>query len=260
MIQFDIKRFEKLVRWTLTLDKRYYVKRTLQYFVIFTMIFLLFGWANSNMENGKPAYYNDIFLIILFLAFGFIVMGAGYMFYPMKGTYDRRTLTLLPASNQEKYLIRYATWLLLLPCALAAFLAADLVQYAVLSLSGKEGVMFETRYIADMLSSSPDMPEENVPRLVWAVVFLFLWLHSFFAVGVTFFHSHEFALLLTTLVLIAGWMLVSTILGGYQNLNALWWNHHGLFNRLFLVLTVVNFWLSYRLFCRWQVAGKYVNI
>lgn len=259
MIQFDIKRFGKLARWSLTLDMRFYVKTLLTWFAAVLLLFLAFGF--QNWEKGHQNVYYILFITTCYSVLLLTVMGPVYMFYSMTGPHDRRTLHLLPASNLEKYLMRYASSLVLLPGFLLLFFASDVLQYAFFSMLGKEGVMLETQFFAEKVALLfQDVPESNVSSLPRTLGCLLLWVHSVYAVGATLFRSHKYSWVLTTLVLIAGWMLLSTILGGYQNLNALWWNHHGLFNRLFLVLTVVNFWLSYRLFYRWQVAGKYVNI
>ena len=42
MLQFNFNRFRKLVRWSLTMDRRWFVKNTLSWLVVFTLIFLFF--------------------------------------------------------------------------------------------------------------------------------------------------------------------------------------------------------------------------
>ena len=40
MNNFSIDRFGKLVRWSLTMDRRWFVKNTLSWLVVFTLMFL----------------------------------------------------------------------------------------------------------------------------------------------------------------------------------------------------------------------------
>ena len=100
-----------------------------------------------------------------------------------------------------------------------------------------------------------DMPLSYRMNFVW----LFVWLHSLYAVGATFFRFRKNNWIATSLVVIVVGMLLSAIAGHWQNVNMFWWNNHDFFNQLFLILVVVNFWLSYRFFCRIQVIGKFVN-
>jgi hypothetical protein len=162
-------------------------------------------------------------------------------------------LLMLPASNLEKYLMRYASWIILLPIQLAAFFAADLIQYVFGLVVGHEQVKLVTSAVIEFCQS--DMPLSYRMNFVW----LFVWLHSLYAVGATFFRFRKNNWIATTLVLIVVGILLSAIAGHWQNVNMFWWNNHDYFSLLFPVLFVVNFWLSYRLFCRIQVIGKYVN-
>ena len=56
MIQFNIHRFGKLARWSLTKDKRYYVKTFLQLLVIMLLIFLFFTEMVNTNEVPNPQY------------------------------------------------------------------------------------------------------------------------------------------------------------------------------------------------------------
>ena len=43
MIQFNVKRFAKLARWSLTNDRKYYVKNFLWVLVVLTLMFVGFS-------------------------------------------------------------------------------------------------------------------------------------------------------------------------------------------------------------------------
>ncbi len=79
--------------------------------------------------------------------------------------------------------------------------------------------------------------------------------HSLYALGATFFRTRKFNWVPTTLVIILLSIVPNTQVSPAEatttdilitNLVALCW-------------VVLNFWLSYRLFCRQQVIGKFIN-
>jgi hypothetical protein len=163
-------------------------------------------------------------------------------------------LLMLPASNLEKYLMRYASWIILLPIQLVAYFSADLLQYVFGLAVGHEQVRLVTNAVIESFQS--DMPLSYRMTFVW----LFVWLHSVYAVGATFFRFRKNNWIATTLVLIVVSLLLSAIAGQWSYVNMFWWNNHYFFNLAFPLLAVVNFWLSYKLFCRQQVIGRFFNI
>jgi hypothetical protein len=252
MIQFNLQRFIKLARWTLTVDKKYHIKSFFQNLVIFTLVFVFFTSITFTVSQQAANYLPCSITAIVAFAVT-LVLGSSFMFYSMSGKHDMQRLLMLPASNLEKYLMRYASWIILLPIQLAAFFAADLIQYVFGLVVGHEQVKLVTSAVIEFCQS--DMPLSYRMTFVW----LFVWLHSLYAVGATFFRFRKNNWIATTLVLIVVGILLSAIAGHWQNVNMFWWNNHDYFNQLFLILVVVNFRLSYRFFCRAQVIGKFVN-
>lgn len=254
MIQFNLQRFAKLARWTLVRDRRYYRKHFLQVLVMGTLMMTVFGvYMGNDPHNG----YDTCVFVVIVSILASTVMGAGYMFLSMDGRYDRQTLLMLPASNLEKYVMRYATWILMLPLSVAAFMIADGVQYVVNVMLGHEWVQTVTGFIAEI--DYNHLFGQQPRRTLLALFMLMLWIHSMYAVGATLFRSAKYSWILTSVVLIAGYLLLICFVT-WTTLNCFWWNNHGMFNLLFLCLTVLNFWLSYRLFCRQQVKGRFVNV
>ena len=255
MIQFNFNRFVKLARWSLTNDKRYYVKSFLQMLVIMLFGFLFFPMMNSNHASGYTM--SCIMVVAAFMVT--IVLGSSYMFYSMEGKHDMQNLLMVPASNFEKYLMRYSSWLILLPLHLVAFLGADLLQYVIYWLIGREEVMFVTVAMVEMISDTwHKMPAELHAPLVVSMFFAIAWLHSCYALGATFFRSKKYNWVATTIVIILIALVQLAIFPDSKEV----------INRMPTVMEVliavvwiiVNFWLSYRLFCRNQVIGKFVNV
>jgi hypothetical protein len=256
MIQFNINRFGKLARWSLTNDKKYYTRSFLQVFAMLMLVFLSFTGIIIRMSNVAPNYQACGVVVIMMFAIN-IIIGPSLMFYSMTGKHDRQSLLMLPASNFEKYLMRYSSWILLLPLYAIAFLSADLIQYLVHVIMGHDFAMFVTSKLLDYIHVMKAIP---LSKSNWLDIAIFLfWLHSLYALGGTFFRSRKFNWVLTTIVFIAFcivcmWSFDTDIKSKPQT-----WTH-GVMEALYFVWALVNFWLSYKLFCRTQVIGKFVNL
>ena len=113
MIQFNLQRFIKLARWTLTVDKKYHIKSFFQNLVIFTLVFVFFTSITFTVSQQAANYLPCSITAIVAFAVT-LVLGSSFMFYSMSGKHDMQRLLMLPASNLEKYLMRYASWIILL--------------------------------------------------------------------------------------------------------------------------------------------------
>ena len=267
MIQFDFNRFGKLARWSLVNDKSYYVRTFLQMVAVLTLAFLFFTMeGNGTMRFDGKEYTSDHYTPCLFISlYVFIitfVIGPSLMFYSMKGKHDRQTLLMLPASNLEKYLMRYSTWILLVPILFLAFFAADLIQYVVNWLVGRDYTTFVTTHFLfneHLVSWRTHVWNELSEDGAFNHYFTALWLHSVYALGATFFRSHKFNALFTTIVVLVGLLGWIWLFGG-ESKEVVASSSYTVDYIIWSALTVLNFWLSYKLFCRTQVIGKYVNV
>ena len=261
MLQFNFNRFGKLVRWSLTMDRRWFVKNTLSWLVVFTLMFLFFTCvARFNDQPASLPSYGACTSMVLFTTVAILVLGPTMMFNSMRGKHDDQRLMTLPASNLEKYLMRYSYWLLLLPSFVGSFVVADLLQYLVNWLLGHEGRMLVMQYMG-----SPQLNIGAVPRPVGVcIVLTFVWLHSCYAVGATFFRSHKHSWILTSVALIAFGIILGS-LWPHDEMSRSISSHTAInlvrvWDVIYIFLIALNFWLSYRFFCRQQVIGKYVNV
>ena len=181
------------------------------------------------------------------------------MFSSMMGKHDLQTLLMLPASNFEKYLMRYATWLVLLPLYLVAFFVADLTQYLVNVLLGNDYVMFVTQKVCNIFTAEADLPTR-----LWVSIFVTgFWLHSCYTLGGTFFRSHKYAWILTTIALIVLLVIQSSFFSysDYQEMKKeVTTMDYDVMDFINLAWAVLNFWLSYRIFCRTKNIARFVNI
>lgn len=255
MKQFNIQRFVKLVCWSLAIDRSWFLGSVVRYVVTMTLMFLFFTFMVNfdSHNNGMQAY--QVCAVLSFVAL-VIWMVFGFTMRPAWTRNDDQRLLMLPASNLEKYLMRYSYWLLLVPFFLLSFAIADGVQFVVNTLLGHEWASSVIGYMANsqMFAHFP-----NQDKLFFGFFILGLWVHSLYTVGGSFFRAHKYCWILTSVVLVAAYMLLAA-LNLFQMINLSWWKYIGYYNLLFLVLTLFNFWLSYWLFCRQQLIGKFVNI
>ena len=263
MVQFNLNRFGKLARWSLTNDKKYHIKSFFQNLVIFTLVFVFFTSVDVKWNQQNANYFPCSLAAIVAIGVT-LILGSSFMFYSMDRKHDMQTLLMLPASNLEKYLVRYASWIILLPIQLVAFFAADVVQYVYGLVVGHEELRFVTSAVMDMLGNMwHQIPAEKHYVVVIGLALLAVWLHSVYALGATFFRSRKFNGVLSMLVIILIGMLILWLT---PDQSALQYDEKSstqefvMGNVIYIGWILLNFWLSYRLFCRTQVIGKFVNL
>ena len=264
MIQFNLKRFGKLACWTLTNDKRYFIKSFLQMFVILLLIFLFFTML-VNGNSADPHGYKSCTISIMAILGVDIIVGPALMFYSMEGKHDMQTLMMLPASNFEKYLVRYAHWLVLLPCYLVTILGADLIQYLIHLVAGHDYARFVTSVlindvIGDTLMTSAEVSH---PRFLSTLIVLVIWFQSLYALGATLFRTRKFNWVITTMAIILLGIVIYKIQGVVEAVsldNNSTTMDYAVGYGIYLVWVILNYWLSYRCFCRTQVISKWVNL
>ena len=263
MIQFSIHRFGKLAKWTLTNDKSFYTKQAMTMLAVTMFIFVVsttgFFQVGSMSEHGASHAYQTCTIATVAAFLITIITGPSWMFSSMKGRHDLQTLLMLPASNFEKFLMRYATWLVLLPLYLAAFFVADLTQYLVNVLLGNDYVMLVAQKVCNIFTAEADLPTR-----LWVSIFVTgFWLHSCYTLGGTFFRSHKYAWILTTIALIVLLVIQSSFFSysDYQEAkNDVTTTDYAIMDFITLAWAMLNFWLSYRIFCRTKNIARFVNI
>ena len=268
MIQFNLNRFGSLAKWSLTNDKGFYLKQALTIFVVLTLLFLYFTTSHFTftMNGAKQNYVPCCFSVIIMIMIT-VITGPSWMFSSETGDHERQALLMLPASNFEKYLMRYSTWIILLPLYIVGFFAADLVQYLVNVLSGHEGAFLTVKMvdvygiINNSINNSFEGSEVQKWRFLHGMIIFAIWLNSLYALGGTFFRSRKFSWVLTTVAIIVLIMLFETVCPeGSDDNKGFTMREVVVWDVIYAAWIIVNFWLSYRLFCRQQVIGKFVNL
>ena len=252
---FNYQRFCRLARWTWAIDRPSTRKSFLAALSCIVVIFQIpnFFWlmTSSDVERDFPV----IFASFWFLAA--IVISGGMMFYSFKDHRDGfRELHLLPASNLEKFILRYLmTVLVQLAICLIAFLISDVLQYLVGWLTGREPL---TWIVSDIFHDWGTVSENSYTASGIALLSIILWLHTFLLLGCNFFRNIKFswafgilAALLIFMILIA--VVPADVIKFFTHDQPL------LLAAILVVLSIANVILAYRLFCRRLHIARFIN-
>jgi len=236
-------------------------------FVVLLLIFLFFTMLVKINGSYDNSYLSCAISVVAVLGSN-IIMGPALMFYSMEGKHDMQALMLLPASNLEKYLIRYVQWLILLPIYLVAIFGADLLQYLIHLMAGHDYgrsvlSVLVNDFVGGIIFSPSDASEASHPRFILSLTVIVIWAQSLYALGATLFRSRKFNWIITTVAIILLGLLFYKVAGYVEFIQL---NDHSpavdyaVGYGFYLVWTVINYWLSYRQFCRTQVIGKFINV
>ena len=263
MNDFSIKRTSNIARLLWPMYKAEFIKRTLVIFAIASLYMVI-----NSYTRGLKYGFSDMskiyeFVGVLYIGvFAGCIFSPGAMFYPyskIKEKYQNRGLLMLPASNLEKYITHYAfTWLSAIGI-LCGMVIADLMQYAVHAMMGHEGAMLMIQDLVQGNLLERIIGNVNTSLVLFSWGAIAVWLHSVFALGATFFKSYKQGINLTISLLFVFGLLIFTLFG-FGIVVETWWNNVLLFNVMFLLLTPVNFLLSYYFFCRQQITARFINI
>lgn len=258
MNSFSFDRFLRFARWTLEGDKRYYIKTSVQLSVVLAFLYLVYTSA------GDGDYRACTFMTWVMLA-AIVIAGGNYMFHSFEQKDSMRQLLVVPASNLEKFIMRYSTWILVLPLFVLSICVADGIQYVVNMVRQ----MPDTTSVVGRMMDQVATKDFHLPL---GLFLLCLWLHSFILLGVNFFRSRKFAWVFTLLAILLLMVLVLMPMGAFTGssrglfyqIGFLMGNFTKAFENVIgivasLLLTALNTWLAYRLFCHWQLRGRFVN-
>ncbi len=264
MNDFSIKRTTNIARLLWPTYKADIIKKNLAMaaaLVSLCMLAASYGYVQKHGFLDMNRIYEIIEFQYLCPLVGFIAFPI-CMFYPytkIKEKYQNRGLLMLPASNLEKYITHYAfTWLNFLSIA-GGILIADILQYAVHTMMGHEGARLMIQELVQGRLLERIIGNENTSLVLFSWGTIAVWLHSVFALGATFFKSYKQGVNLTLSLLFVFGLLIFALFG-FGIVVETWWNNVQFFNAMFLLLTPVNFLLSYYFFCRQQITARFINI
>ncbi len=265
MEKFNWNRFGALAKWTYYAEQKSFIKMTSILFFCLFAIFEINSIGNANT--------NGLVVSSIFTFFTMQIVGASLNFASMKEKEDRVTYLMIPASNLEKYIMRFLYVTLGFAISfLIALLTADVLRIIFLLISG-HGIcgsvfieFFKSLFNSTIFANHVWINGQSVSQVMYPLaMFLTLccaWFHSIYLLGGSFFRRN--AWLFTTISMILGGIIFGWVVSvlPYENFNL---NDHDtvayIFSVIFIVLIIFNYYASYKLFTRMQVINnKWTNV
>lgn len=246
-----------MLNWTFSHDRQEWIHHILSAALGLS---LCFAFIRFSVTESNDTHF-DIFppIIIMFLIIDGVITASG-MHYAMKTDDDWRSLTMLPASNLEKFLTRYLSSLSAAVGILLTIPLGDAVQYLTSLIYDAPNAQSVLAYAYNTTAFSSMTKFEH-----WSSIILsFLAIHSMYLLGANFFRTRKYSWVFTSIVL---WLLSAIIAG------VIYWRTDG-FNvtgagfkvtswsgtLMNIAIIIICYWLSFRLFCRRQLIAKYINL
>jgi len=267
---FNSRRFWQVLKWTVISEK----KSILTAFVALTVAFLAiqlfscFTIFDLSHGLGSEATYAGMGVCTALIGF----MGAYYdsgVLGNARTSRQRATALMLPASNLEKFTARIVyCCLIMLALLYVAVLAATGVRMLLELIAGHQDIVSGLSMLTGLEMDGSEMEISFFTYLAFTC-----WFSSLFILGGVFFSKRPFVwtnvtLFVGTLLLFTLFFYIATWIGE-DNLKRFFMNFKGMSIETFeliadLVLTaftVLNIWISYRLFCRLQIVQhKWFNV
>lgn len=280
----DFHRLAMVLRWDALSNWKKYVRNTLGLAFVFSFICI---WYQFNMRSNGYVTYNDVkdlylgsvsglFMFISFIIFFFC---GSRIFINMKTKASRSLFLMLPATNMEKFTSRLLYTVLGTSLMIvASWMIADIIQF-VFSLfltPGMQGSLvgtaFEELFLKNNFDSSHFVVRNGTSVLGQTfpvgmfLLSLTIFTHSFFTLGGTVFRKSATLLticssfiLMFLMALISSFVDDDVLVHFVQSMqpNTFGW----LMVNVFLLLSVFNYWASYKLFTHMQIINnKWFNV
>ena len=257
MKNFDYNRFLQTLKWNIITEKKTLFTHSLAFVAAFLLIQLFYICVvNMFQEPSRSGMVSVIAFtdsVVLFLTAYY----ASGILGNARTKEQRTTMLMLPACNAEKYWARLAYVLVIIPLLIvAALIVANILRMGIQLILGHNHIIFGLDVMIDLHGFE-----------VLEIILSHLFMMSLFVLGGVLFRKHPF---IWTWVSIMAFSLLVVLGGGllFKLLNPTMHHIHitvdtanTIVYLFFAALTVFNFWLSYRLFCRLQlVQHKWFNI
>lgn len=275
MENFNTKRFSRTFRWLFS-ENRYRllawsIGLVLAFFAIETL-FALVGLraANEVRAMSFQAMGKASFSLCIALAFAVAQYGFSEIFSTLKTRQKRIAYLTLPATNLERYLAAFLLAVVIAPvCIGLALLIGDALRTVFFALMG-HGWYSNVAYAWRTIISPGSFSSWGGFLECCAENAMGLWGCSLYVLGGTWFRRRGFLIVTAFMILlmIIGTYLLRHVFGdaGIFVVDA---NDGVTFARPYvyvvlfalIALSVFNFWLSYRIFTRFQViTSKWTNV
>lgn len=280
----DFHRLAMVLRWDALSNWKKYVRNTLGLAFVFSFICICFqfNWRSNGYvtyHDVKDLYLGNVSGLFMFMSFIIFFFCGSRIFINMKTKASRSLFLMLPATNMEKFIFRLlytvvGTSLMIF----ASWMIADIIQF-VFSLfltPGMQGSLvaraFEQLFLKNNFDSSHFVVRNGTSVLGQTfpvgmfLLSLTIFNHSFFTLGGTIFRKSATLLticssfiLMFLMALISSFVDDDVLVHFVQSMqpNTFGW----LMVNVFLLLSVFNYWASYKLFTHMQIINnKWFNV
>ena len=280
----DFQRLAMVLRWDALSNWKKYVRSTLGLAFVFSFIciFYQFNWRSNGYvtyNDVKDLYLGNVSGMFMFISFIIFFFCGSRIFINMKTKASRSLFLMLPATNMEKFTSRLLYTVLGTSLMIvASWIIADIIQF-VFSLfltPGMQGSLvgtaFEGLFLKDNFDSSHFVVRNGTSVLGQTfpvgmfLLSLTIFTHSFFTLGGTVFRKSATLLticssfiLMFLMALISSFVDDDVLVHFVQSMqpNTFGW----LMVNVFLLLSVFNYWASYKLFTHMQIINnKWFNV
>nr|WP_296189520.1 hypothetical protein [uncultured Prevotella sp.] len=280
----DFHRLAMVLRWDALSNWKKYVRSTLGLAFVFSFIciFYQFNWRSNGYvtyNDVKDLYLGSVSGMFMFISFIIFFFCGSRIFINMKTKASRSLFLMLPVTNMEKFISRLLYTVLGTSLMIvASWIIADIIQF-VFSLfltpgmqGSLVGTVFEELFLKNNFDSSHFVVRNGTSVLGQTfpvgtfLLSLTIFTHSFFTLGGTVFRKSatllticsSFILMFLT-ALISSFVDADVLRHLVQSMepNTFGW----LMVNVFLLLSVFNYWASYKLFTHMQIINnKWFNI
>lgn len=280
----DFHRLAMVLRWDALSNWKKYVRSTLGLAFVFSFIciFYQFNWRSNGYvtyNDVKDLYLGNVSGLFMFISFIIFFFCGSRIFINMKTKASRSLFLMLPATNMEKFISRLLYTVLGTSLMIvASWIIADIIQF-VFSLfltpgmqGSLVGTVFEELFLKNNFDSSHFVVRNGTSVLGQTfpvgtfLLSLTIFTHSFFTLGGTVFRKSATLLticssfiLMFLMALISSFVDDDVLVHFVQSMqpNTFGW----LMVNVFLLLSVFNYWASYKLFTHMQIINnKWFNI
>lgn len=275
MEAFNFKRFTNLLMWSAQVYKKSYLTLLASLFFGFFIINIVPVLAT--ISDGTPWNVSTLMNIAgtcTMVLFIYWTIAGSWFLAHMQNKQQRLMYMLLPATKMEKFLARYlyitVVWVIggivaLALADLARILISGIVGITFLSYDGTDLCPSIFPHVFRELSSGVGINGTEDLSATLLATAVALYGHSIYLLGGVFFSRRQFVM--TAAVQLLASMLIGTVINIFVMTTDFSFNIDNperLFYGITAVIAVfiaVNYWLSYRLFCRIQVINnKWINI
>ena len=274
MSNFDIKRFAKTARWQCGMS----MKSVLSFAagLSFGYLFPMFGWlypclkGAETLDEGRLMHSVELCTVVYLVV---LIIAGTWIFADMNTKAQRIKVRMLPATDLEKYLVRWlGVTLGTMIVGMVSYCVADTLRILTCLVAGVDymgctipdflRLLFTDTSTGLMLAGSTPA---YTPGVTFTAIGWVIWAQSLYILGGTLLRRYQFVI--TSAVHIVLFIALAVVVSGARvdvDRAVMDSSNNAAFyavGTLLMAVAVANWCLSYRVFRRMQVVNnKWINL